>query len=103
MRWELINSTAEHQVYHLFKDSQKILKLDINPHSNSARVEYNNEKRVFLIRKEGLRKSRIAIRNEYGVKVGELSPEQTYPDSLKEWCLSLYLQVGKEEQEPVTA
>jgi hypothetical protein len=72
MRWELIQSTPEHEIYHLFKDDKKILTLELNPFSNSARVECNNEKRVFLIRKEGLRRNKTVIRSEYGIKIGEL-------------------------------
>ena len=75
MRWELIKSTPEHELYHLSKDDKKILTLELNPFSNSARVECNNEKRVFLIRKEGLRRNKTVIRNEYGVKIGEFGQE----------------------------
>jgi hypothetical protein len=75
MRWELNHSTSEHEIYHLYKDDKKILTLELNIFSNSARVHYNKEKRVFIIRKEGLRRNKTVIRNEYGIKIGELGQE----------------------------
>jgi hypothetical protein len=75
MRWELIRSTTEHELYHLYDKEKMILSLELNPFSNSARVDCNNEKRVFLIRKEGLRRNKTVIRNEYGIKLGELGHE----------------------------
>lgn len=75
MRWETIKSNDEQEIYYLFKGDEKLLKLIYTPASNSARVECKVEKRVFLIRKEGFRKSRTVIRNEYGIKMGEFGQE----------------------------
>lgn len=75
MRWETATSASGNEVYQLFKDDKKILTLSFNPFSNSARVECANEKRVFLIRKEGFRHHKTVVRNEYGVKIGELGHE----------------------------
>jgi hypothetical protein len=75
MRWEFINTNSTNEVYHLYKDDKKILTLVLNPFSNSARVECENEKRVFLIRKEGFLRNKTVIRNEYGYKMGELGHE----------------------------
>lgn len=75
MRWELINRTTEHETYHLYKDDKKLLTLELNAFSHSARVQCDNQKRLFLIRKEGLLRNKTVIRNEYGVKIGELGQE----------------------------
>ncbi len=75
MRWEPVATTSTNEVYHLYKDDKKILTLSINPFSNSARVECEKQKRVFLIRKEGFLRNKIVLRNEYGVKIGELGHE----------------------------
>jgi len=72
MRWESITSNSTNEIYHLYKDDKKILTLILNPFSNSARIECENEKRVFLIRKEGFLRNKTVIRNEYGFKMGEL-------------------------------
>lgn len=75
MRWETVNSTNNHEIYYLYKNDKKILTLSINPFSNSARVECEKQKRVFLIRKEGFRRNKTVLRNEYGMKIGELGQE----------------------------
>jgi hypothetical protein len=38
-------------------------------------VEGETEKRVFLIRKEGFLRNKTVLRNEYGIKIGELGHE----------------------------
>ena len=75
MRWETIASNSGNEIYHLYKDDKKLLTLTLNPFSNSARVECEKEKRVFLIRKEGFRRNKVVLRSEYGVKIGELGQE----------------------------
>ncbi len=75
MRWETADSSSQHEVYHLYKDDKKILSLTVNKFSNSARVECSKEKRVFIIRKEGFLKNKTILRNEYGIKIGELGSE----------------------------
>ncbi|MEO6612982.1 MAG: hypothetical protein ABIT05_10885 [Chitinophagaceae bacterium] len=75
MRWESVASNSSNEVYHLYKDDKKILSVILNPFSNAARVECEKQKRVFLIRKEGFRHHKTVLRNEYGVKIGELGQE----------------------------
>jgi hypothetical protein len=75
MRWESVDNNSSNEVYHLYKDDKKILTLVLNPFSNTARVECEKEKRVFLIRKEGFRRNKTVLRNEYGMKIGELGHE----------------------------
>ncbi len=76
MRWETVTSTSNNEVYHLYKDDKKILTLAFNPFSNSARVECEKQKRVFLVRKEGFLRNKIVLRNEYGIKIGELGHDK---------------------------
>lgn len=75
MRWETIASNQDNEIYHLYKDDKKILTLTLHPFSNSARIESETEKRVFLIRKEGFLRNKTVLRNEYGIKIGELGHE----------------------------
>ena len=72
MRWEKSHSTSSNEIYHLWHNDKKLLTLTLHPFSNSARVECAEEKRVFLIRREGFFRNKTVILNEYGVKVGEL-------------------------------
>ena len=75
MKWEAAPSVSGNETYHLYKDDRKILTLNLHSLSNSARIEFDNEKRVILIRKEGFRKKKIVLRSEYGIKIGELGHE----------------------------
>ena len=72
MRWEQIKATSSSEIYNLYKGDKKLLTVSLNPFSNSARVECEKEKRVFLIRKEGFRRNKTVLRSEYGIKIGEL-------------------------------
>jgi len=57
----------------LFKeDDNTVLKLRFNPYLNTARIETENEKRVFIIEDEGLLKTKLVLKNEYGVRMGQM-------------------------------
>jgi hypothetical protein len=75
MRWETVAASANNEIYDLWHNDKKLLTLTLHPFSNSARVECRDEKRVFLIRKEGFRRNKTVLRNEYGIKLGELGIE----------------------------
>lgn len=75
MRWEKTSANSSNEIYHLWHNDKKLLTLTIHPFSNSARVECEEEKRVFLIRREGFFRNKTALLNEYGVKIGELGQE----------------------------
>lgn len=77
MRWETVASSSDNEIYHLYKNDKKILTLTLHSFSNSARIESETEKRVFLIRKEGFLRNKTVLRNEYGIKIGELGHENT--------------------------
>ena len=72
MRWEQIKANSASEIYNLYKGDKKLLTVSLNPFSNSARVECDDQKRVFLIRKEGFRRNKTVLRSEYGIKIGEL-------------------------------
>ena len=75
MRWESVKSTSDNEIYHLYKEDKKILTLTLNTFSQTARVECEKQKRVFLIRKEGFLRNKTILCNEYGIKIGELGQE----------------------------
>ena len=75
MRWEKISSSASNEVYDLWHNEKKLLTLTLHLFSNTARVESADHKRVFLIRKEGFFRNKTVLRNEYGIKIGELGLE----------------------------
>jgi predicted glycosyltransferase len=75
MRWEPVSANSTNEIYHLWHNDKKLLTLTLHPFSNTARVESSEEKRVMLIRKEGFLRNKTILRNEYGVKIGELGKE----------------------------
>jgi hypothetical protein len=75
MKWEAVASTIGYPVYALWNNGKKLVTLVFNPSSSAARIEYGDEKRVFLIRKEGFLKNRTVIRNEYGIHIGHTGSE----------------------------
>lgn len=76
MKWETITSAIGHKAFALWKNGRKLITLVFNPASNAARVEYEDEKRVFLVRNEGFLKNRTVLRNEYGVQVAQAGFER---------------------------
>ncbi|WP_276501287.1 hypothetical protein [Terrimonas pollutisoli] len=75
MKWETFTSTIGQTVYTLCNNGKKLVTLVFNSSSNAARIEYADEKRVFLIRDEGFRKNKTVLRNEYGIRIGHAGSE----------------------------
>ncbi len=75
MKWIAAAVSSRKETYELWHDDKKLLTLEFHPSTNSARIEYADEKRVFLIRKEGFLKNKTVLRNEYGVRMGRLGYE----------------------------
>ena len=72
MKWQIAKSTLTQEIYELWSKEKKLLTLEFHSATNSARIEYADEKRVFLIRKEGFLRSKIVLCNEYGIRLGYL-------------------------------
>jgi hypothetical protein len=72
MKWQIASSTAKQEIYELWRKEKKLLTLEFHPSTNSARIEYAGEKRVFLVRKEGFLKNKTVLCNEYGIRLGHL-------------------------------
>jgi hypothetical protein len=75
MRWETILNTAKKKVYELWHKDKYVLSLTYNPSAGTARIESSEEKRLFVISKEGLLRNKTILRNEYGFRVGKLGHE----------------------------
>ena len=61
MKWEITLSTSKQEVYELWHNEKKALTLEFHPFTNSARIEYADEKRVFMIRKEGFLRNKKTL------------------------------------------
>jgi len=79
MKWETVTSTIEESVFALWNNGKKLITLVFHPASSAARVEYADERRVFLIRQEGLLKNRTVLCNEYGIRMVHAGSENNRP------------------------
>ncbi len=77
MKWLFISSNPHQEIYELWNKEKKLLKLNYHPDSETLRISANDEKRVFLIGRKGFLRSRIVLRNEYGVRMGQLNYENS--------------------------
>ena len=68
-----INSNQEHQEYFLKEDEKTVLKLRYKDDLHIARVETDKERRVLIIEDEGLLRTLLVLKNEYGVRIGSLN------------------------------
>lgn len=75
MKWETVTSVIGQTVYTLWNNGRKLVTLVFNSSSNAARIEYADQRRVFLIRDEGFRKNKTVLRTEYGIRIGHTGSE----------------------------
>lgn len=75
MRWKTVLNTARKKVYELWHKDKYVLSLTYNDAAGTARIESSDEKRLFIIRKEGILKNKTVLINEYGFQVGRLGNE----------------------------
>lgn len=75
MNWETVTSGLGHKVYALWNNGRKILTLAFHSSSKFVKIECEGEKRAFSLRYEGFLKNKMVMRNEYGVRIGQISSE----------------------------
>src|SRR4030095_4912356 len=73
MKWLSLSTRAQEKIYELWNSKKKLLALAYHPASGTLRVSAGNEKRVFLIGREGFLRRRTVLRNEYGIRIGQLT------------------------------
>jgi len=64
--------------HELWNDEQRLLTLHYNQFAQTAKVECENSRRIFKIDKEGFLRNKTILKNEYGVKIGELGTENWF-------------------------
>src|SRR5437762_14028448 len=73
MKWLLISISSRQEIYELRNSKKKVLTLAYHPASGTLRMSADDEKRVFLIGREGFLRRRTVLRNEYGIRIGQLT------------------------------
>lgn len=66
------------EFFELWKETQKLMTLELNLFSQTAKIECYSSRRIFKIDKEGFLRHKTILKNEYGVKIGELSLENWF-------------------------
>ncbi len=59
--------------YELKENDSTVLEIRYKPDMHTARVVTHEERRVLIIENEGLLRIKMAIKNEYGVRIGSLT------------------------------
>lgn len=75
MKWVNVNNSISGDHYELWNKELKLLDLHISSRTRIARVESATDKRLFFVEKRGFLHAKTVIRNEYGIKLGELFTE----------------------------
>jgi hypothetical protein len=75
MKWVSISIASRQEIYELWNADEKLLRVSLQPEMSSLRITADHEKRVFLVEREGILRSRTVLRNEYGVRMAQLNYE----------------------------
>jgi hypothetical protein len=75
MKWLSVTSNSRVEVYELWNSKEKLLTVNYHPGNGALRLVADDERRIFLIDKEGFLRSRTVLRNEYGIRIGQLTYE----------------------------
>jgi len=68
-----VKSILGQQDYLLKEDDKTVLKLRYKNDLHIARVETEQERRVLIIEDEGLLRTKLVLKNEYGIRIGSLN------------------------------
>ena len=68
-----IKSHKDHHDYLLNEDDKTVLKLRFKNDTHIARIETEKERRVLHVEDEGLLRTVLVLKNEYGIRIGSLS------------------------------
>ncbi len=77
MKWVRVHNNASLENFELWDDEIKLAGIAFSNHTRFARFVCNMSKRIFSFEKRGFLSVKEIIRNEYGIKMGEV--EETKP------------------------
>ena len=72
MKWVSVKTGYSGEGYELWAEDKKLAGISFSNRSTSARLESNTGKRLFFFEKKGILAQRTVIKNEYGIKMGEV-------------------------------
>ncbi len=81
LKWVTTPVKQGFQSYELWNEEHCLVSLSINPFSQTTILQCADSRRQFKIEKEGFLRSRTIIKNEYGVKIGQLGLDNWFSDN----------------------
>ena len=85
MKWIKTKSETQNQTFELWDDNIKSLTFSTSL-PGFAKIQCNDTRRTFMIEKKGIFRSRIILRNEYGIRLGQVTYEGNHSnEGLVEW------------------
>ena len=75
MKWAYVKNSGTADYYTLLNNNIPVLEMKYNHHTDTARVNYKEEKRAFMIHRNDDIKNRVCLQNEYGFNIGFLAYE----------------------------
>ena len=73
MKWINVNKSNKGNAFELWFNDNKLMSLSFNTLTKIARLESASDKRLFFVEKKSFSKNKTVIKNEYGIKLGELN------------------------------
>lgn len=72
MKWISVNTGTLNETFELLEENKKLAGITFSKRTGFARVVSDLGKRIFSFEKRGFLQAREIIKNEYGVKMGEV-------------------------------
>lgn len=75
LKWISALSSTEPEIFELRNGENQLMSLSINNADQTVKIECEGSRRFFHLEKEGLLFNKIILKNEYGIKIGEIAHE----------------------------
>ena len=72
MKWVSVNNGTSPENFELWGNDKKLADISFSKHTRFARIVSNLGKRIFSFEKKGFLSTKEIIKNEYGIKMGEV-------------------------------
>ena len=72
MKWANVNNNNFLENFELWEENEKLAGITFSKHTGFVRIVSSLGKRIFSFEKRGLFSSKEIIKNEYGIKMGEM-------------------------------
>ena len=76
MKWVSVNNGTSLENFELWGDDKKLADITFSKHTRFARIASNLGKRIFSFEKRGFLTTKEIIKNEYGIKMGEVEEDR---------------------------